>query len=48
MAQLTMDDACQIAAAGRARILAHHTYERRARSIDALLEGMTQKDEAAA
>lgn len=48
VAQLTVDDARQIAAAARARILAHHTYERRARTVDALLEGMTQKDEAAA
>ena len=30
------------------RVLAHHTYERRAREVDALLEGMTQKGEAAA
>jgi spore maturation protein CgeB len=48
VANLTPDDARGIAAAARARILAHHTYERRARQVDALLEGMTQKDEAAA
>jgi spore maturation protein CgeB len=48
VAYLTPDDAQGIAAAARARILAHHTYERRARAVDALLEGMTQKDEAAA
>ena len=48
VAHLTVDDARQIAAAARPRILAHHTYERRARTVDALLEGMTQKDEAAA
>jgi spore maturation protein CgeB len=48
VANLTPDDARQIAAAARLRILAHHTYERRARAVEALLEGMTQKDEAAA
>jgi spore maturation protein CgeB len=48
VANLTPDDARQIAAAARSRILAHHTYERRARTINALLEGVTQKDEAAA
>jgi spore maturation protein CgeB len=48
VANLTPDDARQIAAAARSRILAHHTYERRARAVNALLEGMTQKDEAAA
>jgi spore maturation protein CgeB len=48
VANLTPDDARQIAAAARSRILAHHTYERRARAVDALLEGMTQKDGAAA
>jgi spore maturation protein CgeB len=48
VANLTPDDAHAIAAAARARILAHHTYERRAREVDAVLEGMTQKDEAAA
>ncbi len=48
VANLTPDEARGIAAAARARILAHHTYERRAREVDALLEGMTQKDEAAA
>jgi len=48
VANLTPDDARQIAAAARLRVLAHHTYERRARTVDALLEGMTQKDEAAA
>jgi spore maturation protein CgeB len=48
VANLTPDDARQIAAAARSRVLAHHTYERRAREVDALLEGMTQRDEAAA
>jgi spore maturation protein CgeB len=48
VANLTPDDARQIAAAARLRVLAHHTYERRARTVDALLEGTTQKDEAAA
>lgn len=48
IANLTPDDARQIAGAARARVLAHHTYERRARKLDALLEGMTQKGEAAA
>jgi spore maturation protein CgeB len=48
VANLTPDDARQIAAAARSRILAHHTYERRARSVDALLGGMAQKNEAAA
>lgn len=48
VANLTPDDARQIAAAARLRILAHHTYERRARAVEALLEGMTQKDEVAA
>jgi spore maturation protein CgeB len=48
VANLTPDDARQIAAAARSRILAHHTYERRARAVNALLEGMTHKDEAAA
>jgi spore maturation protein CgeB len=48
VANLTPDDARAIAAAARSRVLAHHTYERRAREVDALLEGVTQKDEAAA
>jgi spore maturation protein CgeB len=48
VANLTPDDARQIAAAARSRVLAHHTYERRAREVDALLDGMTQRDEAAA
>jgi spore maturation protein CgeB len=48
VAYLTPEDAHGIAAAARARILAHHTYEHRARAVDALLAGMTQKDEAAA
>jgi spore maturation protein CgeB len=43
----TPDDARQIAAAARSRILAHHTYESRARAVNALLERMTQKDAAA-
>ena len=48
VANLTPEDARQIAAAARARVLAHHTYERRAREVDALLEGRTQKGGAAA
>jgi spore maturation protein CgeB len=48
LAQLTPDDARRIAAAARARILAHHTYERRARQVDELLDAMTHKGEAAA
>jgi spore maturation protein CgeB len=48
VAYLTPDDARGIAAAARACILAHHTYERRARAVAALLAGMTQKGEAAA
>jgi spore maturation protein CgeB len=48
VAYLTPDDARGIAAAARARILAHHTYERRARAVDAVLAGMMQKNEAAA
>ena len=35
-------------AAARARVFVHRTYERRARGVEALLEGMTQKGEAAA
>jgi spore maturation protein CgeB len=48
LAQLTPDDAGRIAAAARARILAHHTYEHRARQVDELLDAMTHKGEAAA
>jgi spore maturation protein CgeB len=48
VAQLEPDDACQIAIAARARILAHHTYERRARQVHALLEGTMQSREVAA
>jgi spore maturation protein CgeB len=48
VAQLEPDDASQIAAAARARILAHHTYERRARQVDALLEGVARNREVAA
>lgn len=48
VANLSPDEARHIAAAARARILAHHTCEHRARAFDALLEGMTRKDEAAA
>jgi spore maturation protein CgeB len=48
LAQLTPDDARRIAAAARVRILAHHTYERRARQVNDLLDAMTHKGEAAA
>src|SRR5262249_20879041 len=48
VANLTPDDACGIAVAARSRVLAHHTYERRARMVCALLEGMTEKDGVAA
>lgn len=48
VAHLPPEDARAIAAAARARILAHHTWERRAREVHAVLEGVTQKDEAAA
>jgi spore maturation protein CgeB len=48
LAQLAPDDAQRIAAAARARVLAHHTYERRARQVNELLDAMTQKGEAAA
>jgi spore maturation protein CgeB len=48
VAQLEPDDAREIATAARARILAHHTYERRARQVDALLAGVMQDREVAA
>ncbi len=48
LAQLTPDDARRIGAAARARILAHHTYEHRARQVHELLGAMTEKGEAAA
>jgi len=48
LAQLGPDDARRIAAAARARILAHHTYERRAHEVDELLDATTRKGEAAA
>jgi hypothetical protein len=48
VADLTPEDARTIAAAARAHILAHHTWERRVREVDALLEGRTQRNEAAA
>ena len=48
VAHLTPEDARAVAAAARARILAHHTWERRAREVHAVLEGVTQNDEAAA
>lgn len=48
LAQLTPDDATRIATAARARILAHHTYEHRARQVDQLLDAMTHEGEAAA
>jgi spore maturation protein CgeB len=48
VAQLTPDDARRIAAAARARVFAHHTYERRARQVHELLDAMTRKGEAAA
>jgi spore maturation protein CgeB len=48
VADLMPEDARAIAAAARARILAHHTWERRACEVDALLEGRMHKDEAAA
>jgi spore maturation protein CgeB len=40
VAQLTPDDARHIASAARRRVLAHHTYERRALQVDALLTGV--------
>jgi spore maturation protein CgeB len=43
VADLIPEDARRIAAAARARILAHHTYERRAREVDAVLEGMAHE-----
>jgi len=48
LAQLTPEDARRIGAAARARILAHHTYERRALEVDGLLDATTRKVEAAA
>lgn len=48
VAHLTPEDARAVATAARARILAHHTWERRARAVDATLEGVTSKDEAVA
>jgi spore maturation protein CgeB len=48
LAQLTPEDARRIGAAARARILAHHTYERRALEVDGLLDATTRKGEAAA
>ncbi|MBO0750717.1 MAG: glycosyltransferase, partial [Bradyrhizobiaceae bacterium] len=43
LAHLTPEDARTIAAAARARILAHHTYEHRAREVDAVLAAMTHE-----
>src|SRR5262249_42957550 len=48
LAQLTPDDPRGMAAAARVRILAHHTYERRARQVNDLLDAMTHEGEAAA
>jgi spore maturation protein CgeB len=47
VAHLTPEDARAVAAAARARILAHHTWERRAREVHAVLEGVTQNEAAA-
>jgi spore maturation protein CgeB len=48
LAHLGPDDAKRIAAAARTRILAHHTYERRARQVNDLLDAMPRNGEAAA
>jgi spore maturation protein CgeB len=48
LARLTPDDARRIGAAARARILARHTYDRRALEVDELLDATTRKREAAA
>jgi spore maturation protein CgeB len=47
LASLTPDKAARIAERARARILAHHTYAHRAREVNALLNGLIARSEAA-
>src|SRR3954447_1639474 len=47
VASLTQERATQISTAARSHLLAHHTYEQRARQVDELLGGVTLKAEAA-
>jgi spore maturation protein CgeB len=47
LAGLTPARARKIAEAARVRILAHHTYAHRARQLDALLNNVTAREEAA-
>jgi spore maturation protein CgeB len=47
LSTLTPAQARRIADAARARIVAHHTYAHRARQVDALLNGISLKSEAA-
>jgi spore maturation protein CgeB len=48
LAWLTPERARKVADAGRRRILAHHTYTRRAREVDALINGLSSRNEVAA